>query len=777
MMAHHLQATSARSAVESISKFMSLPQLVAEINADAAELLSFVESERLSRMLRTSWNQITRLFVDVDYIYFADSDGAFVGYEHLPQRFVEDTNAPTRFGGEFRPSDAMGASSQCPLCPPPQALQAGKKTYYFVDERGKYVQTYKISDYDPRTRPWYEKAAAAKGKVVWMDIYNHSSGHTLGMTAAKAVMRGNEVSAIAGADFTVSYLSKFMDFVTGTAFEESFIVDSEGLMIAACSGIQQVAKRVAVFDDGLVRRPWTQLPYGAVQSPMRTLLNSYGSLDDIPLNGTMMSDDGMYLFTFMQGLASFQARQRWILVVSCPVGTYMKESWIQQAWAAQQSAAVQQQLQVELSQQVLKTIVTCAAFTLLGACIMTWVGIAVTRPLKKISMDMLSMAKLEFLPQSYSRTNSMRDFGDRRSTTSFGRFLSALVGRDQDSGGSSSSEMDGDHSDPESDIEGSIGCSATPKEIVNIRESFVFMVAGLKSFARYMDPEIMRILIQSKRQAQLGMGKADVTVFFSDIANFTTIAESLEPEVFLSMLSEYLDEMSKIIMSERGVVGEFIGDAIMAWWNVPIDLGQEHTAIALHAALSQQHRMRELRDSWEERGLPDVRVRMGLVRGTVLAGNLGSSQRMKYGLVGDSVNLASRLEGLCKYYGVSIIIEEEASRAHGVRTKFHLRLLDLVTVKGRTAATELYELVAEKSTDGAEAEAEASEVLFFVLGFHECHSLFRAQHFAACAERLRRYRQTFPEDVPSKLLLHRVDLLLSKGTPPGWTPVHVLTEK
>merc|ERR1719277_2476628 len=140
--------------------------------------------------------------------------------------------------------------------------------------------------------------------------------------------------------------------------------------------------------------------------------------------------------------------------------------------------------------------------------------------------------------------------------------------------------------------------------------------------------------------------------------------------------------MSSIIMSKNGIVGEFIGDAIMAWWNVPLELGDQHTVMAMDAALQQQRRLSELRQRWCAAGLPEVRARMGLVRGQVLVGNIGSSQRMKYGLVGDTVNLASRLEGLCKRYGVGIMVDDCAARAPQVADRFFLRPVDLVAVKG-----------------------------------------------------------------------------------------------
>ena len=477
----------------------------------------------------------------------------------------------------------------------------------------------------------------------------------------------------------------------------------------------------------------------------------------------------------------------------------MELSWKQQTWAAARSSEVHDELQKSLASQEVLTIWTCAGFAFLGAVIMACIGLAVTQPLKKISLDMLSLAKLEFLPDRHDRhdrhlTGSMRrSIVNRRNSISFislagiSRLMSNLVGnksmgsdseRSEDSSEDSSDSQNSDSDDQELDLESSGRCwnHAIPREVVNMRESFLYMVTGLKSFARYMDPEIMRILVKSRRQAQLGMGKAQVTVFFSDIANFTTIAESLEPETFMSMLSEYLDEMSKIIMAKQGVVGEFIGDAIMAWWNVPIDLGQEHTAMALDAALCQQLRLQELRDVWEAKSLPEVRVRMGLVRGTVLAGNIGSSQRMKYGLVGDSVNLASRLEGLCKYYGVSVIIEQEAAFAPAVQNRFHLRLLDLVTVKGRTQATELYQLLAEKGDLPDEFDAE-EDLQYFIGGFAEIHRLYRSKNFGACAEALKQYRRQFPQDTPSKMLLRRVETLLNEGLPADWDAVHRLVEK
>ena len=511
----------------------------------------------------------------------------------------------------------------------------------------------------------------------------------------------------------------------------------------------------------------------------------------------------------------------------------MKETWSHQEWAMDKTKQIQKEFEAALQDRMMKTMAISAAFSLLGGLVMTCVGIAVTRPLKRISIDMLHIAKLEFLAgqadddnlqqrsftrrffslqhltrklsylTSRSRSRSKTRLSSRRSEDSMGLTRTIPRGPSASSSSTDTEEVEVPHDrdarhshhahpGPESDeceekeehdLEtgeelSSSRCSqwSTPKEVIEMRQSFTYMVTGLKSFARYLDPDIMRMVVGSKRQAQLGMGRAEVTIFFSDIANFTTIAESLEPEIFMAMLTEYLDEMSKLIMGKQGVVGEFIGDAIMAWWNVPIDLGPEHTAMALEAALAQQNRLAELRDTWHDKGLPDVRVRMGLVKGNVLAGNIGSCQRMKYGLVGDSVNLASRLEGLCKYYGVSIIIEQDAAFAPGVQNRFDLRLLDLVIVKGRTQPTELYELVCEKGTLPDSCDSE-DDLTYFLNAYAEIHRLYRAKSFDACLVALQCYCGHFPHDAPSKMLLRRVETLLNEGLPAEWTAVHRLLEK
>jgi len=306
------------------------------------------------------------------------------------------------------------------------------------------------------------------------------------------------------------------------------------------------------------------------------------------------------------------------------------------------------------------------------------------------------------------------------------------------------------------------------QEIEDIRESFTSMATGLQSFSRYMDPSLVRILVQSRRQACLGVAKATVTISFSDVVNFTALAERLDQRVFMTMLGEYLDGMSTIIMAHGGIVGEFIGDAIMAWWNAPEDMGEWHTVTALTAALEQQACLRRLSEQWANNNLPTLRARMGLAKGEVLAGNIGSPERMKYGLVGDTVNLASRLESLCKRYNVDILIDDEAQRAPGVVDTFLLRPLGIVTVKGRTSPTELFELAGPRGDSDLEAYCD---------GFAAAQALYRARAFEETLVLLDAYDSQWPGDKAAQMLRAHCQELVACQPGADWSPVEVLAEK
>lgn len=227
------------------------------------------------------------------------------------------------------------------------------------------------------------------------------------------------------------------------------------------------------------------------------------------------------------------------------------------------------------------------------------------------------------------------------------------------------------------------------------------MKTGLRSFQKYVPEELVRSLIESGEEAELGGSRKELTVFFSDIVGFTSISEQLTPDRLVALLAVYLEEMTGEILRSGGTVDKYIGDAIMAFWGAP----RSHETPALsacRAALANQARLEALRVRWEQEGLPPLRARIGLHTGEAIVGNFGSPRRLDYTAIGDTVNVASRLEGLNRVYGTEILISKATRRAVG--EMMITRPIDRVAVKGRKEGLLVYELLGEV---GGPADSEA----------------------------------------------------------------------
>ncbi|CAE7710501.1 cya1 [Symbiodinium sp. CCMP2456] len=278
-MMHQMQNISALFAVTSISDFTEWPSLATDVNLEAISAFPSAMEIRLDQIIQLYMDGISHRFHYVDYLAYGDRTGTFIGVERLPMHFTENYPSSSVFGGEFRPSDLVGTSRQsCSTCPPPSALVQGEKAYYFVnDSSGAFRNRYDTKVYDPRTRPWYRVGADAKGKQAWTDIYLYSSGHTLGMSCSQAIMFEGEVLAVVSADFTVSFLSRFLREVTGTVpAQEGFVLDREGFLVASSLGVEAVVnKDVDEGSSNRIRYHWSQLPHcSGLLSPLGRYLRS-----------------------------------------------------------------------------------------------------------------------------------------------------------------------------------------------------------------------------------------------------------------------------------------------------------------------------------------------------------------------------------------------------------------------------------------------------------------------------------------------------------------------
>jgi adenylate cyclase len=217
-------------------------------------------------------------------------------------------------------------------------------------------------------------------------------------------------------------------------------------------------------------------------------------------------------------------------------------------------------------------------------------------------------------------------------------------------------------------------------------------------FRHYLSPHVIERIIDNPDLLRLGGEKREITSFFSDVAGFTAVSESLPPEDLVNLLNEYLSEMTDIILSFGGTLDKYEGDAIIAFWNAPLDQ-PDHALRACRAALRCQSRLEELRPRFQKQYGHDLRMRLGLNSDPAVVGNMGSRERFDYTAMGDTVNLASRLEGACRQFKVPILIGEETYER--VNEVLATREVDLIRVKGRRRPVRIFEVLGEKESSGS----------------------------------------------------------------------------
>ncbi|MDW8237234.1 MAG: adenylate/guanylate cyclase domain-containing protein, partial [Aquificaceae bacterium] len=282
-----------------------------------------------------------------------------------------------------------------------------------------------------------------------------------------------------------------------------------------------------------------------------------------------------------------------------------------------------------------------------------------------------------------------------------------------------------------------------------------------KAFSSYLSPELLELVIKNPDSLKLGGQKRYVTVLFSDLRGFTSMSEKLEPEALVNILNKYLEPMTLIVLEEKGMLDKYIGDAIMAIFNAPVDLS-DHPARACKSALRMLEKLQELNVGFRESFGIELSIGVGINTGYAVVGNMGSSVRFDYTAIGDTVNTASRLEGLNKFYKTSVIISESTARELG--DGFVIRMLDRVAVKGKAQATTIYELMlpTEANRQIKQLYEDALE-LYFKGQFQEAADLFSIIY------------QRFG-DGPSSVLMERSEKL-ALNPPEQWEGVYVAKEK
>jgi len=317
-------------------------------------------------------------------------------------------------------------------------------------------------------------------------------------------------------------------------------------------------------------------------------------------------------------------------------------------------------------------------------------------------------------------------------------------------------------------------------EVGRLTDSFNFFVQELRSkermkqtFGKYIDPRILEQVLAESGEAAVASGRREMTVLFADLVGFTGLSERLTGLVMVTLLNRHFGLQALAVQEHKGVVDKFVGDSIVAFWGSPFVKTDEHAMLACRAAQAQLTALDTLRRELPDitglrRDAPHIDLCIGICTGEVVVGNIGSENTRSYTVVGDSVNLAARLETANRVYGTQILINETTAQA--IASQFEMREVDTISVKGKTETTRIFELMS--------AAGQLSEES---VRLHERYDIARksylAQDWDTAEKAFRECLQIRPNDGPSRVLLERIQFL--RRNPPGkdWNGVWHLREK
>ncbi|MEE8400033.1 MAG: CHASE2 domain-containing protein [Desulfobacterales bacterium] len=287
------------------------------------------------------------------------------------------------------------------------------------------------------------------------------------------------------------------------------------------------------------------------------------------------------------------------------------------------------------------------------------------------------------------------------------------------------------------------------------------------AFSTYLAPTVVKQLMDSPEKLVLGGEEREITAFFSDVQGFTRISEKLTPNELVDLLNEFLTEMTDIVLKYQGTVDKFEGDAIIAMFGAPIDM-DNHAEVAAKASVDMQKRLVELRKDWKDRGKPELEMRIGLDTGPAVVGNMGSSSRMDYTMMGNTVNTASRLEGVNKIYGIYTLIGETTYEQAGDAVVS--REIDSVGVVGKQEPVKVYEILGYPD-DIDDRVRETVE------HYHSGLNAYRAQDWDNAIDAFTAALALNPDDGPSKTMLIRCNAFKADPPEADWNGIYTMKTK
>jgi class 3 adenylate cyclase len=317
-------------------------------------------------------------------------------------------------------------------------------------------------------------------------------------------------------------------------------------------------------------------------------------------------------------------------------------------------------------------------------------------------------------------------------------------------------------------------------EIGDLTAAFNAMVRELRAkarvretFGKYLDPRIVEDLIQRPELLSSKGERRVMTVSFTDMMGFTSLTEGVTPVALVNVVNRYLSTMSEPIRRSGGIIDKYVGDAIMAFWGPPFTGADEQARLACEAGLGQVELLPSFRQSLPEvlgikRHVPHVDMRIGIASGDVVIGNIGSDVSMSYTVMGDAVNLASRLENVNKVYGTHLLVN--AMTRDMAKDYYEFREVDLILVVGKEEPEQVFEVLGRR---GEVAQSKLDLAERFALGL----AAYRRQAWTEAVTAFRSVLELAPEDGPARVFVDRIPLLSAQSLPANWDGVWILAEK
>ena len=488
--------------------------------------------------------------------------------------------------------------------------------YVFVDDAGKHLaQSSAPTDYDPRKRPWYSEAAAAK-RLILTDPYIFSTTGLPGLTIAAPFYAGDRLAGVIATDISLETISRFLAGQSVSARSVSVIYDALGAVIAssiAQDNFRKVNNRIELNSLATLS---TNLPSLAIAMRVNK---------DEPLLVFHHPENGMeYVAVFSPTPAEFA--KPWTILSITPMEDFRKEF-----------------------SRTNRVIFYFGLFLIFAQIVLVYIfARKIAGPLEQITNSIQSL--IDFKPPSLAGINSRIH------------------------------------------------------EVASLSSAVRKLAATIAAFTSYIPRDLVNDLLSTGKPIEIGGESRYLTILFTDLRDFSTLAESTPSRDLLRRVSSYFELMTHAIKEENGTVDKFIGDAVMAFWGAPL-LDERHAYHACVAAIKSQRRMEHLNAKLVAENKPPLYVRIGIHSDAVLVGNIGSAERLSYTVMGDGVNIASRLEGVNKEYGTQICVSHSVFKEAG--ELLWLRPIDQIIVKGRKGELIIYEVL---GTRNGSPETQANEL-------------------------------------------------------------------